>query len=1037
MAVIGEKRGYVTQFYPPVGSGRESEVDIVAVHGLGTESPTTWIAYDDSQKDGIEGSPSAPDPGRRYVNWLGDENMLPNKVPTARILSFNYDSSWYFHAPAQRLLPLAETLLTTLSDFRKKASAASRDTLTRDLEGNNGVLEDLHHRFSTLARELGLELRFFYEMQPTAIFPAWGIISRYTEVLLVDQISACIDTYQRWGLNVRHCMMNKFADPQDGNYELVAGRVLDLAQNLTKIMAARRKEVVYTYLPLERNEDVVIRGSLFKQLNVHLPLGNQRQAAALWGLGGSGVASFTRDYEGIAKNVGLSLEIKGEELLDSVRLWLEQQSSYLLVLDNADVLNIFRGHSTAGNPNPGPIELSRFVPQGSTGSILWTSRDSQIVGNWVSAQKGVEVGKMEPAEALDLLRCLSCSTLTGEASCAEMDLIDELHKLPLAVAQAAASIRTTGISVGAYVKRLGSEEKWIKSLDRDFVDRYRRSDVPNSVLRTWLISMDQIAAENALAKKIFTTIVFFDRQGIPFELLRAAAGLELDDDDDDNDEDEALQAATRLKEFSFLKVMAQELGDMPQYELHPLVQKATRLSLDKSTRAEHVNAAAQIMGKVFPSGEYGSWEKCRLFVPHATTALAWLKGVKQKIRHLNLTVNVARYFYEQGRSTEAEKLGFQVLELRKGVLGERHPDTLDSMDDLASTYHQQGRSKEAEELHAQALELPNLAATYRQQGRLKEAEELEVQVLELRKDILEERHPDTLRSMANLAATYHQQGRSTEAEELHVQVLELRKDMLEEKHPEMLRSMANLAATYHQQGRSSEAEELHVQVLELRKDVLGQAHPDTLTSMANLSATYRQQGRSTEAEELLVQVLELRKNVLGERHPDTLRSVANLAAAYRQQGHLKEAEELHAQALELRKDVQGKRHPNTLRSMSNLAVTYLQQGRSKEAEELHVQALELRKDVLGERHSSTLRSMANLAMTYWQQGRSKEAEELHVQALELRKDVLGERHPNTLASRAHLAATYRQQGRLKEAEQLEAQELELRKESRTPSLPRP
>ncbi|SLM38770.1 violaceus kinesin [Lasallia pustulata] len=111
--------------------------------------------------------------------------------------------------------------------------------------------------------------------------------------------------------------------------------------------------------------------------------------------------------------------------------------------------------------------------------------------------------------------------------------------------------------------------------------------------------------------------------------------------------------------------------------------------------------------------------------------------------------DLAATYHQQGRSKEAEEIKLEVLELRKEVLGEKHPDTIYSMADLAATYHQQ-----------------DLAATYHQQGRSKEAEEIYVEVLELRKEVLGEKHPDTIHSMADLAATYHQQGRSKEAEEI-------------------------------------------------------------------------------------------------------------------------------------------------------------------------------------------------------------------------------------------------------------------------------
>jgi hypothetical protein len=71
-------------------------------------------------------------------------------------------------------------------------------------------------------------------------------------------------------------------------------------------------------------------------------------------------------------------------------------------------------------------------------------------------------------------------------------------------------------------------------------------------------------------------------------------------------------------------------------------------------------------------------------------------------------------------------------------------------------------------------------------------------------------------------------------------VLELQKEVLGEKHPDTITAMANLALTWRQQGRSNEAEQLQIEVLELRKEVLGEKHPDTIRAMANLAIVRRQ-----------------------------------------------------------------------------------------------------------------------------------------------------------------------------------------------------
>ena len=47
---------------------------------------------------------------------------------------------------------------------------------------------------------------------------------------------------------------------------------------------------------------------------------------------------------------------------------------------------------------------------------------------------------------------------------------------------------------------------------------------------------------------------------------------------------------------------------------------------------------------------------------------------------------LGRLYMVQGKHSQAEPLYIKVLDVRRRVLGEQHPDTLTSMDDLASLY---------------------------------------------------------------------------------------------------------------------------------------------------------------------------------------------------------------------------------------------------------------------------------------------------------------------------------------------------------------
>lgn len=96
-----------------------------------------------------------------------------------------------------------------------------------------------------------------------------------------------------------------------------------------------------------------------------------------------------------------------------------------------------------------------------------------------------------------------------------------------------------------------------------------------------------------------------------------------------------------------------------------------------------------------------------------------------KVNTLASMGNLAATYRGQGRLDETEELELQVLETRKKVLGEEHPDTLTSMN--------------------------NLAMTFSDQGRWKEAKELLVQMMETRRRVLGEDRPDTLTTVHGLA----------------------------------------------------------------------------------------------------------------------------------------------------------------------------------------------------------------------------------------------------------------------------------------------
>ncbi|WP_343018457.1 CHAT domain-containing tetratricopeptide repeat protein, partial [Catenibacterium mitsuokai] len=124
--------------------------------------------------------------------------------------------------------------------------------------------------------------------------------------------------------------------------------------------------------------------------------------------------------------------------------------------------------------------------------------------------------------------------------------------------------------------------------------------------------------------------------------------------------------------------------------------------------------------------------------------------------------------------------------------------------------------------------------------------------------------------------SYSDLGDYNKACELDDIVYNARKEILGEKHPDTLTSLSNLAISYFYLGNYNKACELQNIVYNIGKEILGKNHPDTLSTLHNLASYYSCLGDYNKACELQNIVYNIRKEILGEKHPDTLLVLSNL-----------------------------------------------------------------------------------------------------------------------------------------------------------------
>ena len=324
--------------------------------------------------------------------------------------------------------------------------------------------------------------------------------------------------------------------------------------------------------------------------------------------------------------------------------------------------------------------------------------------------------------------------------------------------------------------------------------------------------------------------------------------------------------------------------------------------------------------------------------------------------------------------------------------------------------------------------LNNLASSYSYLGDYNKACELQNAAYNARKEILGEKHPDTLSALHNLAIFYSDLGDYNKACELQNAVYNARKEILGEKHPDTLNSLNNLASSYSYLGDYSKACKLQNAVYNARKEILGEKHPDTLTSLNNLAIFYSDLGDYNKACELQNEVYNARKEILGEKHPDTLNSLNNLANSYSDLGDYNKALELKNAVYNARKEILGEKHPDTLASLNNLANSYSDLGDYNKALELKNAVYNARKEILGEKHPDTLASLNNLANSYSDLGDYNKACKLQNAVYNASKEILGETHPDTLASLNNLTNSYSYLGDYNKAYKLQNAVYNARKE---------
>ncbi|KAF2798308.1 hypothetical protein K505DRAFT_110599, partial [Melanomma pulvis-pyrius CBS 109.77] len=472
-------------------------------------------------------------------------------------------------------------------------------------------------------------------------------------------------------------------------------------------------------VPLPRNNHFVSRGSQLHELESKLSGETHCSKVAVIGLGGVGktqivleLAYRTRDklpecsifwisatnmekvqqaYLEIAQQLRIpGLEDKKEDVRKLVQHYLSQESAgqWLLVLDNADDLDMWL---TKTGSNTQSTRLIDSLPRSNKGSVVFTTRSRKAASKFAHSNV-IHVAEMDEEAATLVLRNSLVNKEVLNDSPAVVQLLRLLTFLPLAVVQAAAYINENDISIAEYVSLFDDrEENIIEVLSEDFEDEGRYSDLKNAIATTWLISFEQIRLRDPLAADYLSFMSCIDPKAVPLSLLPPAQTKKRE-----------IDAIGTLSAYSFITKRPADQC----FDLHRLVHLTTRNWLrEQKLLSEWTAKTIARLAEVFPSSDNNNRILWRSYLPHVHYIQASDVFQNSIEEHIDLIARLGMCLLSDGRLKEAEELQLQVVEIRKRVFGEEHPDTLIGKGNLALMYSKQGQWKEAEELGVQVLEI--------------------------------------------------------------------------------------------------------------------------------------------------------------------------------------------------------------------------------------------------------------------------------------------------------------------------------------------
>ncbi|KAL8330853.1 hypothetical protein RB593_001686 [Gaeumannomyces tritici] len=578
-----------------------------------------------------------------------------------------------------------------------------------------------------------------------------------------------------------------------------------------------------------------------------------------------------------SRSIVPSTEADPGAIVADVLEWLahEENIGWLLVFDNVDQ-DIEQGGKA------GAYDVQKYLDLvGDHGAVLITTRLPRL--SQLGESKHLQKVDREMARTI-------FQKWRGE----ELELLELLDGLPLALAQAASYLRETHLDTASYVQIY--KESWGDLMRSDDVHRPPLVDYEKSVGTTWTISLKAVEKEDKSAANLICMWAFLGNKDLSHRFIRVAA----DEDvfpawlcDLASNRTRFLGAARVLLRYSMIGSMAEaQEPAQERYMIHPVVHRwAGHVQSDCDKRALW-RLAMIMVGLLEHSCEDSEyWDWLPLLFPHAERCFWWMGKI-----------DISSGAGQRSHDVQLSK----------------------SMQILGDMHWYRGRSDESRLLYERALSIAQQA--YGLDG------------------------VPTLPLLQRLANIHQEKDRFDEAEDAYVRTLQCSERALGLVHNMTLSLVRDLGILYLRQNRLDEAESLFERSLQCAEEMLGQGDIKTLDAIGCLAMVLQRKRRFAEAEVMLEHQLRGYENLHGSEQPPTLVVIASLAELYTDKGDLLRAEAMYQRALEGFGKTLGLSSLRALSAVVGLAYIYFRKGDMSGSDAMYQRALQGLRNTLGSSH---------------------------------------------------------------------------------------